>query len=492
MRALPSLAGLEALSDDTLATLRARLLDAGYDDDALAEGEAIAPAMLDALRLPLVCDAWRDAPTPRRDLALLFSYDAPVPLERIASSLGGDLVDALVEAGVLSREGDALRCAFRLTPMMGVWVLGDDLNRGGESVMGPGPTTQQLARALPPACPSRVLDLGCGAGTLALLAAKRGAAQVIGVDISTRAVALSGFNARLNGLSCRFEVSDMFSAVEGERFDLVVSQPPFITQPPDVAASTFAHGGPMGDELALRVFEGLAAHLAPEGRAIVRLDSAVRAKAPLHARLRAALGRATLDLTVLAAKGSDPDTFSIAYASLIDPELGAAWRESALRYRSHLRAMGVEEFTHALVVVSSSHAVDAGFTVTLPVKSLRGFGASLLASLGDALRLATGNDARLLAATVRANPDAVYVEERPRPDSSIEPRWVVRFTRAEWVDRELTEPTWVLLGLLDGAETVRDAVEGFAEACGATPDGVRGQVLGFVRDSLARGLLVAR
>ncbi|MFO0651395.1 MAG: methyltransferase [Polyangiales bacterium] len=491
MRPLPPLEGLASLTDATLTALRERLAELGYDEGALAEGESIAPAMLDALRLPLLRDAWRNAPTPRRDLALLFTYDSAVEIARVSAALGADLFDALTKAGALSLDGDLARCPFRITPLRGLWIVGDDLNRGGEAVMGPGPTTLQLARAMPTRDLARVLDVGCGAGTLALLASARGASEAVGVDISERAVALSRFNARLNGLSARFEVSDMFSAVAGERFDLIVSQPAFIAHPPDVAASTFAHGGPMGDELVIRLFEGLSSHLAAGGRALVLLDSAVRPKAPLHARLRAALGRSALDLVVLAAKGHDPDTFSIAYASLIDPDLGPAWRDAALRYRAHLRAMGVEEFTHALAAVSTASAVDAGFTITLPVKSLRGFDAEVLSMLGDALSIATRDDAKLLASTVRANPAAVYVEERARPDSALEPRWVVRFTGAEWSDRELTEPTWVLLGLLDAADTVRDAVGAFAEACGATPDGVRAQVLGFVRESLARGLLVA-
>ncbi len=493
MRTLPSIAGLETLTDDTLAALRARLAEAGYGESVLAEGEAIAPDQLDRLRLPLVYAAWEREPNPARDLALLFSYDAAVPAARVEAALGAALVASLERAGVVERDGDAMRCPFELTPLLGLWVLCDDLKRGEDAVMGAGPTTHRLGLALPKRSPARVLDVCCGAGTLALLAALRGAEEAVGVDISPRAVALARFNARLNGLAARFEVSDLFDAVAGERFDLVAAQPAFIARPPDVAASTFAHGGPMGDELVMRLFAGLAPHLAPGGAALVLLESAVRPGAPLHARLREAMGRAPLDLLVLAAKGHGPDAFSLAYASLADPTLGDLWRETALRYRAHLRAMGIEEFTHALAVVSApaDGAGGASYTITLPVNGLRGFDGDALAELRAALALATRDDGALVATKVRANPGGVYVEERPRPDSSIEPRWVVRFPKVAYADRELSESTWVLLGLLDGADTVGAAVEGFAEACGSTPARVRQQVLGFVRESLARGLLVA-
>ncbi len=492
MATLPPIDGLERLSDETLHTLRQRLVEGGYNGAAIDEGEAIAPKMLDALRLPLLRHIWLSAPTRAHDLALIFSYETAVPEGRVRDALGGDLVDALVTAGFLSREDDALRTQFRIMPLDPLLIVSDDLHRDSEAVMGPGPTTMQISSPISGEVKGRVLDIGCGAGTLSLVAASRGASEVIGVDISERAVSLGRLNARFNNLKARFEVSDLFSAVEGERFDLIVSQPAFIARPPDVEASTFAHGGPMGDELVIRLFEELAAHLAPGGRALVLLESAVRPKSPLHARLRAALGDAPVDLLVLAARGLPIDAYSYAYASLVDGALGDVWQRATMRYYDHLKAMGVTEFAVALAMVTTKEGNDSGYTITVPVKRLHGFDSDAMREITRALALAMRRDSEIEAATVRAAPNALYVEERKRPDSSLEPRWVVRFQRPEWSDRELTEATWVLLGQLDGADTVGAAIAAYAEACGASVDEVRSQVLGFVRESLARGLLVAR
>jgi release factor glutamine methyltransferase len=71
-----------------------------------------------------------------------------------------------------------------------------------------------------------VLDVGCGAGTLALVAASRGARRAVGVDLSERAIELARFNARLNGVAAEFRAGDLLAPVRGEAFDLVVSQPP--------------------------------------------------------------------------------------------------------------------------------------------------------------------------------------------------------------------------------------------------------------------------
>lgn len=478
--------GLSSLDDGVLAALRSALDASGYGPDVFAEGEAIAPGAFDALRLPLVHSAWAHDPSPAKSLALLFSYDAAVPRARVSAALGADVTARLVDAEVLTPVGDALRSAVLIIPLLGVWILSDPLDRDAEAVMGPGITTLDIAGVLPDAPPPRVLDVGCGAGTLALIAARRGAASVVGVDISPRAVAVARFNARLNGLDARFVEGDLTAPVGDARFDLVVSQPAFIARPPDVAASTFAHAGPVGDELALRLLGELGARLAPGGSAVLLVQSAVRAGAPLHARVRRALGDDSLGLFVLTSTATGPDIYSVGYASLVDPTFGPRWRETVVAYRGHLRAMKIDEFTHALIVVRAN---GAGYTISLPARSTKGFDAAMLAAIDAALTLAARDDGALGAAAVRESPWVTWVEERPRPDSSLPPRWIARFDRASFADRELTEATWVLLGMLVEAASVDDAVAAYAAACDASPGEVRPQVLTFVRESLARGLL---
>lgn len=96
-------------------------------------------------------------------------------------------------------------------------------------VFAPTPTSDLLGRLVADsAAPGlRVLDMGCGAGANAILAARNGAV-VVGVDVNPEAVEASRANAARNGVADRteFAVSDVFDAVEGD-FDLVVIDPPF-------------------------------------------------------------------------------------------------------------------------------------------------------------------------------------------------------------------------------------------------------------------------
>lgn len=77
---------------------------------------------------------------------------------------------------------------------------------------------------------ARCLDLGTGTGAIALaLASEQPSWQVTGVDKQTEAVALAQFNANNLGLThVKFLTSDWFSAIAGQQFELIVSNPPYI------------------------------------------------------------------------------------------------------------------------------------------------------------------------------------------------------------------------------------------------------------------------
>ena len=137
----------------------------------------------------------------------------------------------------------------------------------------------------------RVLDLGTGSGAIALaLAHERKACVVLGIDVSRPAIELAMRNATALGLdNVGFRCGDWYAPVDGERFDLIVSNPPYIAEDdPRVEsgvrrfephAALFADADGLG---ALRpVIAGAPAHLLPGGWIVVEHGdtqaSAVRA-----------------------------------------------------------------------------------------------------------------------------------------------------------------------------------------------------------------------
>ena len=172
-----------------------------------------------------------DSPTARLDVELLLaaalgksrSYLHTWP-EKIVSS-----EDALTFSGYLQRRRSGEPVAYILG-QQGFWKL--DLEVAPHTLI-PRPETELLVEAaleLLPATPAQVLDLGTGSGAIALaLASERPAWQVTAVDRVLEAVALAERNRqRLHLTNATVLNSHWFSALQGQRFDLIISNPPYI------------------------------------------------------------------------------------------------------------------------------------------------------------------------------------------------------------------------------------------------------------------------
>jgi HemK-related putative methylase len=211
-----------------------------------------------------------------------------------------------VRPSLLARLSAAAYACWR--PLLRRQLRGPRLERVGGSTLLVLPevfnprlfrTGAWLAQAVPPpgtvplaarSGPWKALDMGTGSGIGAIFAARLGY-QVTAVDVNPHAVRCARINALLNGLDERIEVrqGDLFAPVAGERFDLVLFNPPFF------------HGAPRSDldaawrseDVIERFAAGLPAALAAAGRALVLLSSAGGADRAFAARVPAGLRLAT-------------------------------------------------------------------------------------------------------------------------------------------------------------------------------------------------------
>ena len=112
----------------------------------------------------------------------------------------------------------------------------------------------------------RVLDVGTGTGVAAIQAALAGA-FVTAVDINPEAVRCTRINALLNYVDDRIDVrqGDLFVPVSGERFDLVVCNPPFFRGAP----SSRRDAAWRSEDFISRFCGGLGGVLADQGQALI-------------------------------------------------------------------------------------------------------------------------------------------------------------------------------------------------------------------------------
>lgn len=142
-----------------------------------------------------------------------------------------------------------------------------------DHVLGIGRAGLTLAALTPRKPVETALDLGvgCGIQTLYLL---RHVRQVVATDISRRALEFTAFNVALAGVdSVRVQLrqGNLLEPVAGQRFDLIVSNPPFVITPPSVrqAGLPLMEYRDAGGPILPALVRGLEDHLNPDGVAVM-------------------------------------------------------------------------------------------------------------------------------------------------------------------------------------------------------------------------------
>ncbi|MEM9530371.1 MAG: peptide chain release factor N(5)-glutamine methyltransferase [Pseudomonadota bacterium] len=167
-----------------------------------------------------------------------------------------------------------------LAYVLGTWSFYGLNVRVTTATLVPRPETEELVdRALalmPPDTSGRAVDLGTGSGAIALaLARERPGWQIAATDQSAEAVEVARENARALGLGCiKFFIGDWWRAVGDRRFNLVVSNPPYVV-PGDPRLTARGepplalYGGADGLDAYRAIVRGLGRHLETGGSFLV-------------------------------------------------------------------------------------------------------------------------------------------------------------------------------------------------------------------------------
>jgi methylase of polypeptide subunit release factors len=293
--------------------LRADLLDADFTVDRL---QGLWGPVADAALA-------RDNPVPAR--RALAGHEHPAAVLARLFLLGEALDDAPIDRalartgaaglrarGLLGPDGRALvevrpYSAVDTTGVVNWWVVSDHgemVRRGplsADHVLGVGGASLTLAGLVPTSPARRVLDLGTGSGVQALHA-RRSAASVIATDLSDRALRLAALTLELSGVdNVELRHGDMLTPVAGERFDRIVSNPPFVITPRErgVDVLEYRDGGRVGDGIVEELVRALPDHLEPSGTAHLLGNWEYRAGTDGLDRVRAWVEAAGLDAWVI-------------------------------------------------------------------------------------------------------------------------------------------------------------------------------------------------
>ena len=325
------------------ATLGGILRKLDYDGDTIPDlvGEEVAE------REDVVVAERRLSESPLETAIRLLYLELSVTEKKALKALGSGGVDALLATGLVDRRGDELVPAARIVPVDDTLLASDGFTRDADDppdyVATYTPTARTCDLLTPRPRVKRALDVGTGSGIHALLAARH-ARHVVATDVNPRALAYTALNAALNehdNVECRS--GSFFEPVDGESFDLITCNAPFVVSPETRWA--YRDSAFHGDDLTAHLVGEVASHLADGGFATLLGSWLIVDEDAPEERPTKWVKRTGCDAWILTSIESDPLEHAASWNQSFFADAGtyAEALERWTRYLGELGARGVGE-----------------------------------------------------------------------------------------------------------------------------------------------------
>lgn len=312
---------LDAADSATLRRFKRVLVEAGY----LASG--IAPTASMTQLAPGLTD--ENAPaTALNTLVRLFHNGLEVPAAVAARALRPVTLESLLPTGLIASDRESVHALVLIQPYQDLLIVVERPQDDREDVvMLVSGSTVEVSNFTVRRHSRNTVDLGTGGGFHALMAASH-SDHVFALDLNPRAVEVTRFNCVLNGIrnvTCR--AGNLFEPVAGERFDLIVSNPPYVISP--ASRLIYRDSGMDGDQFCLEVARQGVQLLNPGGYFQMLFQWVQVAGEDWQERLAEELGGLGCDLWCMRLCVQEPEEYVAAHMSRYD---ASTLREKWLRY----------------------------------------------------------------------------------------------------------------------------------------------------------------
>jgi carbamoyltransferase len=483
-------APLRVDSADLAWKIREGLLGIGFSGDAMRE---LVPETADAataMKMDHAAIAERiGMETPVACLMRAFLLRAATPEARMREAIGEELFALCDEAGLWQRvEGGVVGTAVFLEDG-GMFLLSDHTSqRLGEVamywVMNIGTSTLAVAESIARRPYDRVLDLCCGSGVQAFYRSGE-AKEVIAIDRNPRALNYGRFGAGMNGYrNIEFRESDCYSAVEGETFDLIACNPPYVMTPDRQAY--YRDGGMGGDRFSERILREAPAYLREGGFVHVTCDvGAMGGKSSLE-RLRGWLEGNGCDVLALGGKRLGAAEYAKAWLKADTKEYAEA---EGVRWAAYLGELGIESVQNFLVVMRKRSGTN-WFHFEMMPGTRKGYFGHQVARTFSARDLLKKSDREIWEARLRLAPE-MRLQHTVRPEGGTWKAERSRITFAEGLISEFeVEPrTAGLLAMYDGKRKSEEVLARVAQEMGGKPSELRDGWVGYLRHLIENRIL---
>ncbi|HMR49591.1 MAG TPA: methyltransferase [Arachnia sp.] len=485
--------GASSVAPLDAAALRRAFRSAGYTTDAVIDRIGALGQEGLGRNCTVPSDAaLADAYDPQAALIRMFLLQQEVPVAAVAGLID---LDGLVKGGLIEVEGQRARALVDVHPFASPdddasgWVV-SDLTPGLDQVVAPtrpdyvlgvSPASTTLAQLVARAPVESALDLGTGCGVQSLHLARH-ARRVVATDINERAIALAGLTLALSGAEAELRLGSLFEPVAGERFDLIVSNPPYVMSPPSEEASTLAYRETnlLGDGLVEAIVRQAPAHLTPGGSLQLLTNWAVVEGQDWRDRLSS--WSPECDLWVI--ERERLDVFSYVEMWLTDAGLAGSpeWLPAYRRWLAYFDELGIREVGMGWILLT--RVVDRE-----PVHRLESWPHAVNQPVGEAFaRHRVALEASLLPtdALLASAPRLVdVVQETIGAPGEADPQHIVLRQRRGFLRAiEVGTAEAAVFGALDGDLTVGQVLAAVAEVLGLDPVELSAGMIPLIREAM--------
>ena len=442
-------------------------------------------------------------------LVTLFLLGDEVDAGRARAALSPWSIEAARATGVVETSAGAVRARLDLRPYAETtagagdapwWVVSDfgaDVRPGrlaADHVLGIGAAGLTLAQATPRDAVTTALDVGTGCGVQALHLSRH-AAAVTATDVSPRALRMAATTAALSGQDWTLREGSLLEPVAGDRFDLVVANPPFVVSPA-IGGHDYRDSGLPGDEVCRSLVGRLPSVLAPGGTGQLLANWIIPVEGSWQERVAGWFEGSDCDAWVWQREVADPGEYVALWLHDAGGTPGTAqWRADYDSWLDWFVRHGVAAIGMGMITMWRSRASSVGDPIRVledvPQAYERPVGPQLTNWLSRRRWLAGHRDDALLGAALRPDEDLVRTTQDVLGDDGwISRRTTLRQSHGFRWEIEVDDAVASVVAACAVGATPRLAVEVLAASTGADAEDMADALAPVLRDLVARGVLL--
>jgi methylase of polypeptide subunit release factors len=431
--------------------------------------------------------------SPLETLIRLFLLNRSTDVEMVKRAIAPMDLDTWIWGGMLRVQKRKVIPQVRVSSYANLLVAcdrfpSDSAPLARDHVMGIGLSSLMLAESTIRSKVASALDLGAGAGIQSLLAARH-CDNVCSVDLNPRALEFARFNAQLNGFDgIELFEGDFFEPVADRRFDLIVSNPPYVISP---QFETYYSDNPhTGDSLCEQIVRRVPDHLNEGGVFQMHFDWAHTKGHPWQDRLAQWCKDSSCDAWVMCKQTRTPAKYAMIWNRGSSER--AAFSEAQDRWMASYDELGIEAISSGLITLRRRSGVQNWFRADQgPDVAIAPIGEDIrkLLDTADWLHSERSTEGLMQARLRIADNVCMDQQLQPTPDGwQVDAAWLRRTSGLGYRD-ELTPDAAVLLYQCTGEKRLGDLIQAIAAKRGVSVEEITPSFLDIVQPLLSQGFL---